>query len=181
MKRIILMILSAAFAASCTNEVTPEYGVTLNKDEHIMELGDSYKFIVNAVPSASELVWMSSKPEVCPVDNTGTISGLSVGESWVYCFNNSGIDSCHVEVVLPDIESLMLSKHQMTLSVGEEAQLKVYLSPSTLDPGVVIWSSSDEAIAVVRQDGTVRGVAAGTAVVTAEAYGKSDECKVVVK
>lgn len=176
-----MIILSVALAISCTNEVTPEYGVTLNKDEHIMELGDSYKFVVNAVPSVSELVWMSSKPEVCPVDNSGTIFGLAVGESWVYCFNNSGVDSCHVKVVLPEIESLMLSKHQMTLSVGEEDQLEVYISPSTLDPGAVIWSSSDESVAVVRQDGTVRAVASGSAVVRAEAYGKSDECKVVVK
>lgn len=175
------MVICMVAMTSCSEQVAPECGVTLNKDKHDLKLGETYKFVVTSVPSSPELFWMSSKPEICQVDNSGVILGVDVGDSWIYVFNDSSVDSCLVNVSVPDIESLMLNKHDLRLSVGEEAQLKVYLSPSSLDTSIVLWSSSDEAIAVVRQDGTVKAVSSGTAEVRAEAYGISDACRVVVE
>lgn len=57
-----------------------------------------------------------------------------------------------------------------------------YKIAATVDPeGVpVVWTSSDIAVATVAQDGTVTGVAAGTAVILAEAKGAKAFCIVTV-
>lgn len=45
----------------------------------------------------------------------------------------------------------------------------------------VTWSSSDETVATVSEDGTVTGIKEGTAVITATAGNVKAECTVTVK
>ena len=62
--------------------------------------------------------------------------------------------------------SLALSQTDATLSVGESVTLSATHEPADASVTDVVWSSSNEAVATVSQDGTVTAVGAGDATVT---------------
>ncbi len=67
-----------------------------------------------------------------------------------------------------DVKSVMLSSPSMTLTVEDEAQLKVSCMPEPAagqDEPEYVWKSSDTSIVTVTQDGKLTAVSAGSATV----------------
>ena len=56
-----------------------------------------------------------------------------------------------------------------TIAASEMTQLSVSFAPASTNQKTLVWTSSDETVATVGNDGTVTGVASGTAVITAKA------------
>ena len=69
-----------------------------------------------------------------------------------------------------------------TVETGSTTQLTATISPSNATNQNVTWSSSNTSVATVASDGTVTGVSAGTAVITATTAdgGYTDTCTVTV-
>lgn len=75
--------------------------------------------------------------------------------------------------------AITLGTHSITYEYKNEETISVTLNPvDTTDP--IIWSSSDESVAFVKQDGTVIPVSNGTATITATCGEYSDTCTVTV-
>ena len=70
---------------------------------------------------------------------------------------------------LPD--SLSLSPASARIAPGGTVSLRAVFSPADADVPPLRWTSSDEAVAEVSSDGTVTGLAEGSAVIRAEAPG----------
>ena len=80
-------------------------------------------------------------------------------------------------VALSDISSVSLDKTDISLPVGSTAAL----TATVAGEGTVTWSSSDESVVTVDQEGSLTAVASGTAYVSATASnGDSASCKVLV-
>lgn len=80
--------------------------------------------------------------------------------------------------------SVKLNASASTLYIGagtetESTQLTVSIAPSTTPAPV--WTSSDETVATVDENGKVYGKSVGTAVITATVGDKSDTCLVTVE
>ncbi len=77
------------------------------------------------------------------------------------------------------INSVTLNKDETSLVVGETETLTAEVDP---DDAVVtvIWSSGNESVATVSDEGVVTAVSAGTAIITATAGEQSDQCTVTV-
>ena len=78
------------------------------------------------------------------------------------------------------VSSVTLDEISLTLNVGAEQELSVTILPNDAMDKDVTWSSDDEDIATVDQNGTVTAVAPGTATITATVDGKSAICTVTV-
>ncbi|GEM_PF-5776241 len=65
--------------------------------------------------------------------------------------------------ILP--ESIEITAEKTEINIDEELQLEVAILPTDASQ-VVNWSSSDDAILTVDEDGTIKGIAAGTANIT---------------
>jgi len=78
--------------------------------------------------------------------------------------------------------SVSLSKAEDTLSVGETHTLTAKVMPLNTTDKSVTWTSSDESVATVSSTGSVTGVKAGTATITAATVDGSKEstCAVTV-
>lgn len=79
------------------------------------------------------------------------------------------------------ISEITLDASAKKIDMGESFILNKQVQPSNAIGYKIVWSSSDESVAVVSQTGMVRGVGAGEAVITAQAGGKSASCKVNVR
>ena len=77
------------------------------------------------------------------------------------------------------VESIDIAS-TLEIDVGNEHTLQVSLMPFGVE-ATVTWKSSDTSVATVSDNGTVKGISAGTAVVRASAGGKYANCTVTVK
>lgn len=78
------------------------------------------------------------------------------------------------------VTGVTLNKTTLTLKTKETATLLAILTPSDAK-GTVAWSSSNQAVATVDNNGLVTGVAAGTAKITATVNSLTATCDVTVQ
>ena len=69
---------------------------------------------------------------------------------------------------------------EMAYGIGKEVTLEATVSSADTEDFDVTWSSSDESVATVDDEGVVHAVGAGTAVITAKAGSKKATCDVSV-
>ena len=79
-----------------------------------------------------------------------------------------------------EVSSLSLDKTSLTLEKGESVTLTATVKPDNATDKTVGWSSSDTNVVTVDQNGKITALKGGSAVITAQAGGKSAECQVTV-
>lgn len=87
--------------------------------------------------------------------------------------------SCSVFGFGKELESVKLSSNAVNLTVGDKTELTVTYVPSDMFTENPEWTSSDSSVVRV-DDGNIKAVSAGTAVITVSANGISDKCTVTV-
>ena len=119
-----------------------------------------------------KLVWSSSDENIAKVSAQGTVTGISAGEAVIMATadDGSGISaSFKVTVYVPVSRVTMAEGTSFVLPEGLSHTFTATITPEeATDPGLV-WSSSDEAVAKVDENGTVTGVSFGKAKITATA------------
>ncbi|HIZ87594.1 MAG TPA: Ig-like domain-containing protein [Candidatus Coprenecus pullistercoris] len=83
--------------------------------------------------------------------------------------------------VNPGVESITIDPGTLELTVGQTGQLKALAEPEDVTGYTVVWSSSDESVATVSQDGLVTAVKEGNASITAAVADVSAVASVRVK
>lgn len=164
--------------------VTPT-GISM-PDTVTLSMGTNINASVEAtvVPEdATDVVieYVSSDETIATVDNTGYITAVAAGEADITAsVVDTGLAAtCHV-IVTPAIESLDISKSSMTMKPGATNTLSVTVSPEDANISGMTWTSSDEAVATVDQEGNVTAVADGTATITATIGETTASCDVTV-
>ena len=130
-----------------------------------------------AVP-ASAVSWSSDNEAVAAVDN-GTVTAAAPGTATITAEVNGKSLTCSVTVSYAGVDGISLDRSALTLVSGGSTALTATVSPSNADQ-TVTWTSSDEAVATVAQDGTVTAMAAGEAIITASAGAYRASCTVTV-
>lgn len=82
-----------------------------------------------------------------------------------------------------EADSLTLDKTSMSINIGQDEQLTAAIQTQNASCKEVLWSSGDESIAIVDENGKVRGVGYGKTYITAKAmYGNGTaRCLVTVE
>lgn len=164
--------------------VTPT-GISV-PDSVTLSMGDNINASIEATVTpedATDVVieYSSSDEAIATVDNTGYITAIAAGEADVTAIiADTGLAAtCHV-IVTPAIESMDMSKSSMTMKPGATGTLSVAVSPEEANISGMTWTSTDEAVATVDQEGNVTAVADGTATITATIGNTSATCDVTV-
>lgn len=116
------------------------------------------------------LTWSSSDPSVVAVSADGTLSAVNAGTAEVALSSADGTirDSDVITVVVSPTGLSMADALELQLGANDTAQLQAEVTPADATCGAVQYTSSDEAVATVAQDGTVTAISAGEADITAE-------------
>lgn len=88
--------------------------------------------------------------------------------------------SCDKTEKTVPVTEVTLNVNEITLTPGESQTLVATISPDDADYDVVVWTSTNEDVATVTEDGTVTGVAKGEATVRAQVGEFKAECTVTV-
>lgn len=156
---------------TCTVTVKPPT-IKLNKTSLRLYRGQSSR--LNAlVSSAVKPTWKSSKSSVAKVDEEGTVTAIKHGTATISAIVDGIVRSCEITVEPPDIE---LSDNELHLTIGSKAQL--FASVSSGNP--VSWSTSNENVLSVSNDGVITSWQKGRAYVYASEDGTKVRCVVYV-
>jgi uncharacterized protein YjdB len=133
--------------------------------------------------SGRPTTWSSSAPAIVSVSSTGLATGFLPGNATITATVEELSATAQISVSLVPVFSVGIVPAAATIAVGRAAQLSAQLLDSVggqLGTRPVLWSSDQPAIASVRNDGLVTGVAVGQARITASVEGRSNAATVTV-
>lgn len=164
------------------------HDITLSESEIFSDSVDTFGITAYLTPEDAankNLDWSSSDEDVALVDDNGNVTVLRSGTTVITAATTDGTEltaSCNVSVKLV-VTDIVLNQTDIYLREQQSVRLIATVSPESADNKTLQWSSSDESVATVGQDGWVYAIAQGSAVITVKSTdgsGIKAECKVNV-
>jgi hypothetical protein len=153
----------------------------------LLNYGDNYVFspIITDNGATTTLSWQSSNTSVATVDSNGNLTTSGLGTTIITCTAHNGVSAQCVVTVNPVLVSgITLNESEAEMTVGENLQLSATVAPDNATDKSVIWSSTNEAVALVSESGLVTAVGSGTCQIKATATdgsGKTGSCLMTVE
>ena len=115
-----------------------------------------------------EVEWSSANEQIATVDGNGNVTGLKRGTARITAAAKDGSKiRANISVqVTQGAEEITLDKPELTVDTGKTAVLKATVLPRDTNDKGVLWTSSDESIAKVNNQGRITGVALGDCEIT---------------
>jgi gliding motility-associated-like protein len=172
----------AGLSASLPVTVYPDASLTNVSGKSPLCINDTVTFTNDGVLGGNGTgAWTSSDPTIATVDINGLVTAHQVGNANINytitggCNNPNGLTASYPVLVRSDV-SLTSVVGKSPICIGDTAQ---YTNDGNLgSSGVGSWTSSDNNIATVDNNGLVRAVAAGKVTIT---YSISGGCGFVSK
>ncbi len=179
----ITVSLGAAETTAVQTEPKPIEAerIMISQDSVLLLVGNSTTLNAVITPSNAadqSVTWTSSNSNVVRVDQ-GVIYGVSEGEARITATTANGKTAVSW-ITVKEIR-ISVDKTAVSMKIGESTQLTANVQPANAADPSVTWSSSNSSVVRV-ENGTLRAVGVGTAVVTATAVnGATASCAVTVE
>ena len=175
---------SSYFPHSLIGVGTKAGGVRIDKREYALSVGTTKEIVATVIPETAQdksVVWESSNPKVATVDEKGVVTAIANGTATIRCTTVVGgfTASCNITVTTKP-ESIMLDYTEREIYTTKSVTLEAIVYPESANDRSVIWSSSNNQVAKVDQNGKVTGVGAGVATITAKTTDSGLTAKCVV-
>ena len=110
-----------------------------------------------------QVTWASANEQFATVDANGVVTGLKRGNVRITATATDGSNiRANINLqVTQSAEEITLDNSELTVDVGRNGVLKATVLPKDTNNRKVVWSSSDESVAKVNNQGRVTGVALG--------------------
>ncbi|MBQ7145176.1 MAG: leucine-rich repeat protein [Lachnospiraceae bacterium] len=150
--------------------------VQFSADTIEMEVYDRKTLALTVTPSdcTDEIKWTSSNSEIVSVKENGEVEAKKPGTAVITVSVGDLTASCEVRVIRL-IYRIYFNEYEKSLAVGDTYSIQAYISPDDATYQALQWSSSDESVAAVDQEGVVTAKKVGEATITAKSQDGSDE------
>ena len=182
-----------SYDATCKVTVLPieATSLTLNKTEEIMNIGETISLEAKIEPENTthkDVKWESNNPNIVSVRNDEVFGGKAVvtalqeGEAIITASVGSITATCNITVNPTKLEGISFDQAEKTVKEGESFVLTPVFTPENASNKKVIWTSSNQSIATVDQEGKVSTHSFGECIIKAisEDGGFEAICKVIV-
>ena len=162
-------------SASCTVNVihTQASSITLNMTEVSLKALETAELSVEILPATTTnkvVTWKSDNEAIATVDANGVVTAIAVGETTITATTTDGSNlsaSCKVTVIPTLANSITLDKTEVSFKANETVTLTPTILPATTTNTVVVWTTTDEKVAIVDAEGVVTAIGVGEATITA--------------
>ena len=147
--------------------------IVLDKDEINLKVDESAELVATILPvltTDKSVIWSSSNNTVATVDDNGLVTAISVGEATITATAADGSNlSATCKVIVEPILAISIEvmPTEIEAEEGSDVQLSVIVMPEDATNKEVAWSSSNESIATVDNNGLVRIHKEGETTITA--------------
>jgi uncharacterized protein YjdB len=119
--------------------------------------------------------------------DTLVVNSSAVRKLRLYRNSNEYLFLCNIQVVsmtdngtLVPVTAVVLNQSAASMEVSQTLQLKATIKPFNASVQTVTWSSSDNEVATVDDNGVVTAIAAGNATITASCDGQTATCVLTI-
>jgi uncharacterized protein YjdB len=160
--------------ARCTLTVLqPITGIYLNTSSKTIMKGEKFVIIPTITPSDADnknVTYTSSDDSIAKVDSSGIVTGMKGGQAIIIAKTEERglIASCQV-TVQEFVSDVSVSSKVSKVNIGETSQLTATVTTETATNRTISWSSSNNSVLTVDQNGKIKGIRVGKATVYARA------------
>ncbi len=161
---------------SATCEITvvaktiPVESVSLSSTSLELEKGKTETLTATVLPDNATdktVTWKSDDENIAKVDENGKVTAVKVGKATITATTKDGNKTAKCEITVTiKVESVSLNKTSLELEEGKPATLTATVLPANAADKTVTWTSSDETIAKVDENGKVTAVKEGNISIT---------------
>ena len=176
---------TATCAVVVNKKVIPVTKVTLDRTSLSLAPGETAELKATVEPDDATdktVTWTSSDEAIATVVD-GVVTAVTEGDVVITATAGDESATCDVTVSEPyiPVEELILDKTSLEMIKGDTEIITATVKPDDATEKKVEWSSADEKIATVDENGKVTATGAGETVITAKAGDLEATCSVTVK
>lgn len=158
-----------------------------------MKVNDTHQLTYTLEPdnvTDKTVYYESSDENIVSIDNQGLIKALNPGEAKIIVYANNGkkdaandskVKSEITVSVIQPVASIKMET-ELTLPVGKSGNTNTIIFPENASDKTLVYSSSDESIATVSDDGIITGIKKGTVIISCISLNDiKAECSVNIK
>lgn len=143
-----------------TLELENEYLSSTNKKETVkMTVSKDGEIVTDGV------IFKSSDEKIVKINSDNELVAVADGKASITATYDGIEDTKEIKVITP-IKAMTFTSTNSTIRVGKDLQMKLQISPSNASTDTLKYTSSDESIATVNQNGIVTGISAGKVKIT---------------
>ena len=174
----LIILCFVMLFTGCSNDTnTSNVTIIMNKKETTLVVGQEQNLKAITSPKGVSVTWESENPDIVSVSTTGRIKGEKVGQTTIKATAGSKVATCLVTV---EQITVSLSAKTATIDVSEKLTYQLEATNSKNLSGSYVWTSSNEGVATVDEDGLVTAVSKGQTTIKAAKGDAFDTCEVTV-
>ena len=163
--------------------------LTLNQSDAHLKAGETLSLETTVGPDAAtnkKVDWKSDDETVATVSENGVVTAHKVGQTTIHAIANDGGGakaSCAITVDPTMVSTIVLNHETLEIRKNHSAEITATIAPANATNASYIWSSSNENVAKVSEDGVISAIAPGDAIIKATAQDGSQveaSCQVKV-
>ncbi len=187
-KTVLILIALSTFISAChkKEKLVPVESIIISASSAELTIGETLQLTATISPSTATdktIGWNTSNASIATVSPTGLVNAVAEGNCSIIATCNGKTATCMITVKKPviPVSSIELDKTDIKMYVGDNETLTATVKPDDASDKTVTWASSKPAIATVDNNGNIKAIADGIAIITASCGGKTASCKVSVK
>lgn len=147
--------------------------LTLNQSDAHLKASETLALVVTVSPDEAtnkKVDWKSDDETVASVSADGVVTAHKVGQTSIHAIANDGGGAKATCIITVDpimVSSITLSQENLKIRKNHTAQLSAIVAPTDATNASFIWSSTNEDVAKVSEDGVISAIAPGDAVIKA--------------
>ncbi len=147
--------------------------LTLNLSDAHLKASETLALAATVGPDEAtnkKVDWKSDDETVASVSADGVVTAHKVGQTSIHAIANDGGGAkatCTITVDPTMVSSITLSQENLAIRKNHTAQLSAIVAPTDATNASFIWSSTNEDVAKVSEDGVISAIAPGDAVIKA--------------
>ena len=147
--------------------------VTLNQEDAHLESGETLTLEATVGPDDAinkKVDWKSDNEAIATVSPEGVVTAHAVGQTTIHAIADDGGGAkaaCTITVDPTKVASITLSSESLEIRKNHQAQLSATVAPTNATDKRIVWSSTNEDVAKVSEEGIVSAIAPGDAVIKA--------------
>ena len=147
--------------------------ITVSSQDKMMYVGAKQTLTAEITPNDADdkrITWSSSDETKATVSDKGVVTALKSGNVTITAtaVGSEASGSYTIQIFDIEVTNIVLNIEDVTLTIGDKQQVTVDFEPETATNKDLTWSSLDETIATVSEDGLIEGVGEGTTSIIVE-------------
>jgi len=177
-------------SATITVSTVPVATVTVAPPSAGLNTGQTVQLSATTRDSAGNVLagrvvtWGSSAPSVATVTSGGLVTGVAAGTATMTATSEGKSGTSAITVTFVPVATVTVTPASANLAVGQTVQLTATpkdANGNTLTGRTITWATSNASVATVTISGSVKGVTAGSATITATSEGQSGSSAISVR